>query len=296
MSLTGRPRFGLGVPNGGDFADPHRIVELARAAEHAGWDGLFLWDHVIRREPWQPMIDPWVTLAAVAVATEQIIFGPMVTPLARRRVSVVARETATLDLLGAGRLRLGVGLGAPDDEFTRFGEDADPRRRAEILDESLAALELLWSGNRVTYRGDHVIADDVQFLPRPVNGRVPVWVAGGWPGGPPFRRAARFDGVWPIAKAGGQLSIGDFAECVAFVRSHRLDDDRPFDACYVSNTTFGRDGADPADARSESELEETIGRLADGGMTWWIESLDDPTIPFEQHLARVTAGPRSPNA
>jgi alkanesulfonate monooxygenase SsuD/methylene tetrahydromethanopterin reductase-like flavin-dependent oxidoreductase (luciferase family) len=127
MSGTGQVRFGLGVPNGGDFADPVRLATLAHEAEVAGWDGFFLWDHVIRRPPWQPMVDPWVTLAAVATATERIVLGPMVTPLARRRVSVVARQSVTLDRLSGGRLRLGVGLGAPDDEFTRFGEDADAR-------------------------------------------------------------------------------------------------------------------------------------------------------------------------
>lgn len=283
MSPTHQPRFGLGVPNGGDFADPHRIVELARAAEDAGWDGLFLWDHVVRRRPWQPMIDPWVTLAAVAVATDHIVLGPMVTPLARRRVSVVARETATLDVLSNGRLRFGVGLGAPDDEFTRFGEDADPRLRAQILDESLDALELLWSGDPATYRGEHVTVDDVQFLPRPVHGRVPVWVAGAWPGGAPFRRAARFDGVWPIPKASAQLSVAEFVDCVSFVAGHRAHDAPPFDACFVGRSAAG----------SDDEHDDTIGRLVDGGMTWWIDSLDDPSILFEQHLERVRGGPRT---
>ena len=129
------PRFGLGVPNGGDFADPRRLAELAAAAEASGWDGFFLWDHVVRRRPWQPMVDPWVSLAAVAVMTDRIVLGPMVTPLARRRVSVIARQSVTLDRLCDGRLRLGVGLGAPDDEFTRFGESADPRRRATYANQ-----------------------------------------------------------------------------------------------------------------------------------------------------------------
>ncbi len=275
--------FGLGVPNGGDFADPRRLAQLAVDAESAGWDGFFLWDHVIRRRPWQPMIDPWVTLAAVAMSTERIVLGPMVTPLARRRVSVVARQTVTLDLLSNGRLRFGVGLGAPDDEFTRFGEDADPRRRARILDESLDALVELWSGEPVTFRGEHVTVDDVEFRPTPVSGRIPIWVAGGWPGGAPFRRAARFDGVWPVATAGGYLSVDEFADCVAAVRSHRAQAgiDATFDACFV----------DRSPAQPDAETDDKIGRLSHVGMTWWIDSLDDPTIPFDAHRERVLAGP-----
>jgi alkanesulfonate monooxygenase SsuD/methylene tetrahydromethanopterin reductase-like flavin-dependent oxidoreductase (luciferase family) len=274
------PNFGLGVPNGGDFADPSRLAALAHSAEQAGWDGFFLWDHVIRRAPWQPMVDPWVTLAAVAVSTERIVLGPMVTPLARRRVSVVARQSVTLDRLCHGRLRLGVGLGAPDDEFTRFGESADPKRRAILLDESLEALRLLWSGDAVSYRGELVTVDGVEFRPTPVHGHIPIWVAGGWPGGAPFRRAARFEGVWPVAKAGGYLSVDEFVECVATVRAAR-DAEGPFDACFVDRSPAGGDAA----------TSDKLGHLIDGGMTWWIDSLDDPTVPFERHLERVVAGP-----
>ena len=271
------------MPNGGDFADPERLIAVAAVAERAGWDGFFLWDHVIRRPPWAPMVDPWVALAAVAVGTERLVLGPMVTPLARRRVPVVARQSVTLDRLSGGRLRLGVGLGAPDDEFTRFGEDADPRRRAELLDESLVLLEQLWSGETVRFRGRRLVADDVRFTPRPVHGRVPIWVAGRWPGGPPFRRAARYDGVWPIAADGGRLAVEDFADCRAVVAGHRraAGRDQPFDACFVDRS----DG--PDDARVAGRLP----RLVAAGMTWWIESLDDPATPFDRHLDRVAAGP-----
>lgn len=278
------PRFALGVPNGGDFADPQRLAGLAAEAEAAGWDGFFLWDHVIRRAPWAPMVDPWVALAGVAVATERLVIGPMVTPLARRRVSVVARQTVTLDLLSRGRLRLGVGLGAPDDEFTRFGESADPRRRAQLLDESLEVLEAMWTGEPVDFRGDHLRAEGVQFTPRPVHGRVPVWVAGGWPGGPPFRRAARFDGVWPVPAVPGPLTVQDFADCVVYVDEHRQAigrDETPFDRCFPSRS-------DPAEVEHTADR---LGRLTAAGMTWWIESLDVPEISFEQHRERVLAGP-----
>jgi hypothetical protein len=125
------------------------------------------------------------------------------------------------------------------------------------------------------------VLDDVEFQPTPVHGRIPIWVAGGWPGGAPFRRAARFDGVWPVAKAGGYLTVEEFVDCVATVRSLRGDDDGPFDTCFVDRSPAGGD----------AETTDKLGRLADGGMTWWIDSLDDPATPFEHHLARVHAGP-----
>lgn len=284
-AVAGGVRYGLGVPNGGDFADPRRLVQLARDAETAGWHGFFVWDHVIRRRPWAPMIDPWSTLSAVAVATDQLVLGPMVTPLARRRPSVVARQTVTLDLLSAGRLRLGVGLGAPDDEFTRFGEDADPARRARLLDESLELLTALWTGQPVTYHGDLVVADDVQFLPRPVHGTVPIWVAGRWPGGAPFRRAARHDGVWPVPiERGTSLTVSEFRDCVAAVAGYREQlgaAEGSYDACYMATSP----------ATPDIETVDHLGELAGAGMTWWIENLDDPDVAFESHRERVLAGP-----
>jgi hypothetical protein len=128
-----------------------------------------------------------------------------------------------------------------------------------------------------------VVLDEVEFTPTPVHGRIPIWVAGGWPGGAPFRRAARFDGVWPVAKAGGYLSVDEFIDCVDTVRSLRMggDGSRPFDACFIDRSPAGGD----------DETSDKLGRLVAGAMTWWIDSLDDPSVPFEQHLARVHAGP-----
>ncbi|MEE9417225.1 MAG: LLM class flavin-dependent oxidoreductase [Acidimicrobiales bacterium] len=280
-----RPKFGLDVPIGGDFADAARLAELAADAEAAGWDGFFVMDHLVRRQPWQAMIDPWIALTAVAVATQKISIGPMVTPLARRRTAIIARQTATLDQLCGGRLLLGVGLGAPDGEFTRFGESADPKLRAEILDESLELLQLLWSGEIITYHGEHEHADEVQFLPRPTNGRVPIWVAGGWPSKPPFRRAARYDGIWPISRDRSGLTVDDFLECVAATtkfREQQGDDlSRPFDNCFTSRSP----------GPGDSQTIDKIGRLTEAGMTWWLEPLDVAELSYEQLQDRVVAGP-----
>jgi alkanesulfonate monooxygenase SsuD/methylene tetrahydromethanopterin reductase-like flavin-dependent oxidoreductase (luciferase family) len=173
-----------------ELADPHVVVRLAAEAEEAGWDGVFLWDHIRWKEPVQAVADPWILLSAMACATRRIRLGPMVTPLARRRPAKVARETATLDQLSGGRLTLGVGLGDDrfGEEWSRFDEETDPRARAGLLDSALDVLTDAWAGE----------AYGVPFLPRPVQDPLPVWVAG-FPGKrAPLRRAARFQGFVPV--------------------------------------------------------------------------------------------------
>jgi alkanesulfonate monooxygenase SsuD/methylene tetrahydromethanopterin reductase-like flavin-dependent oxidoreductase (luciferase family) len=168
-----------------ELADPHKVAGLAASAEAHGWDGFFLWDHVAYRAPVSALADPWVALAAVACATERLRLGPMVTPLSRRRIQKLARETVTLDHLSRGRLTLGVGLGSDrNGELEPFGEVVDPRERARLLDRGLERLSALWDG---------------EFEPTPVQRpRIPVWVAGRWPNRRPLRRAASWDGFFPI--------------------------------------------------------------------------------------------------
>jgi alkanesulfonate monooxygenase SsuD/methylene tetrahydromethanopterin reductase-like flavin-dependent oxidoreductase (luciferase family) len=170
-----------------ELSEPALVAELARRAEQRGWDGFFVWDHVAYSPPVRALADPWITLAAVATATTRLIIGPLVTPLARRRPHQLARETVTLDRLSKGRLVLGVGLGSevtPEFDPARFSEEGDPRVRARLLDEGLDRLLAYWGG---------------EFEPRPVQRpRIPVWVAARWPNRRPLRRAARFDGLFPI--------------------------------------------------------------------------------------------------
>jgi alkanesulfonate monooxygenase SsuD/methylene tetrahydromethanopterin reductase-like flavin-dependent oxidoreductase (luciferase family) len=170
-----------------ELSEPGIVAELAVRAEQRGWDGFFVWDHVAYREPVTALADPWITLAAVATRTEQLVIGSLVTPLSRRRPHQLARETVTLDRLSGGRLVLGVGLGSDrTGEFdpARFGEVGEPRERAKLLDESLERLVAYWGG---------------EFEPRPVQEpRIPVWVASRWPNRRPLARAARWDGVFPI--------------------------------------------------------------------------------------------------
>src|SRR3712207_4344381 len=122
-------RYGIVTANLGDYADPRVAVRLARAAEAAGWEAFFVWDHLgfVRGVP---SADPWVVLSAVAATTTRLKLGLALTPLARRRPQVVANALATLDLLSGGRVIFGAGLGGSAEEFTAFGDPGDAKERA----------------------------------------------------------------------------------------------------------------------------------------------------------------------
>jgi alkanesulfonate monooxygenase SsuD/methylene tetrahydromethanopterin reductase-like flavin-dependent oxidoreductase (luciferase family) len=213
-------RRGIFVAPFDELADPARLAELAARAEGAGWDGFFLWDHMLYREPVRAILDPWVALAAIAVATERVRIGPLVTPPARRRPQKLARETATLDLLSGGRLVLGAGLGGDTyGEFSQFGDPADPKERGAALDAGLDALAGYWE----------------TFEPHPVQQpRIPVWLAARWPNRKPVRRAARWDGLFPIELPGPDA----LAELVGEVRGLRAGNDAPFDVVVTNDADY----------------------------------------------------------
>jgi alkanesulfonate monooxygenase SsuD/methylene tetrahydromethanopterin reductase-like flavin-dependent oxidoreductase (luciferase family) len=200
-----RAKRGLYLAPFDELADPPLLVALAMRAEERGWDGVFLWDHILWRPPVRAVADAWVALSAIAARTNRIRLGPLVTPLSRRRVHKVARETATLDLLSHGRLILGVGLGSSNNnELQQFGEVVDARERARRLDDGLSRLTEFWAG---------------EFEPRPLQApRIPVWVAAHWPHRRPLERAARWDGVFPIALPGPE-ALADIATEIAQQRN-----------------------------------------------------------------------------
>ena len=143
------------------------------------------------------MYDPWVVLTAMAMRTERVRLGALVFAPSRRRPWKLAREAMTVDRLSGGRLVLPVGLGALDDQgFGNVGEETAARVRAERLDETLAILDGLWSGEPFGFDGDHYRFEPMTFRPRPVQEpRIPIWVVGAWPHSRSMRRAARWDGI-----------------------------------------------------------------------------------------------------
>ncbi len=195
-------RHALYVPPFGPLAAPGVLLDVAVAAEQAGWDGMFLWDHLLRPEPGAAeVLDAWTTVAAMAAVTTTIRVGPMVTPLPRRRPQTLARAITTVDLLSAGRLTVGFGLGTDHGgELSAFGEEVDPGRRGAMLDEGLELVVGLISGDDVAHRGEVYTADGVRFLPPPHQSpRPPFWLASRSASGKPIERAARYDGVFPIS-------------------------------------------------------------------------------------------------
>lgn len=193
-------RRGLFVAPFDVLADPRVIGDLAASAEAAGWDGLFVWDHLQYGEQVTAIADVWTCCAAVAMRTEKLLFGPMVTPLARRRPQVLARQAASLAVLSDGRFVLGLGLG--DDwvgEFSAFGDEADPKVRGQMLDEGLEVLTALLAGGPVDHEGAHYATREVRFRPAPA---VPIWLAGRFGNRAPLRRAARHDGFFVIGLDG----------------------------------------------------------------------------------------------
>lgn len=256
-------KFGMNVPPFGDFANPMALAELAKQAEDAGWDGFFIWDHVMFDPTFHPIADPWVALTAVALQTSRIRLGTMITPLARRRPWKVARETVALDLVSNGRFILGVGLGDPVEwDYGFFGEETDAKLRAAKLDESLEIITGLWSGEPFGYHGKHYQMEEVCFLPCPVQQpRIPIWVGGWWPNKPPMRRAARWDGAIPIRREG--VPAEEWREIKDYIRAH-CQDDAPFD--------FVHNGASPSD--DPAEARRMVEPYVEAGVTWWIEGID----------------------
>ncbi len=272
-------KYGLDIPTTGEYADSRKLADLAHEAEEAGWDGFFMWDGMVSDDS---MLDSWIALAAVAMQTNRLRIGAFMTALPRRRPWKVARETITLDHLSNGRLIFGAGLGFQELDFTAFGEEANAKVRAEKLDEGLAILAGLWTGEPLRFNGKHYRVNDVRFLPRSIQApRIPVWIAGGWPHRRPFQRAARWDGTYLMVRnqaTGERLTPHNVTEIATFLKTH-CEHFGTFDIAVPGET--------PSDARTGAEIVQPYG---EAGATWWIE-YEASRNGFEEYRERIRNGP-----
>jgi alkanesulfonate monooxygenase SsuD/methylene tetrahydromethanopterin reductase-like flavin-dependent oxidoreductase (luciferase family) len=266
--------YGIEVVPFGDFSNPRAVVRLAQAAEAAGWEGLWIWDHMLM--PYGTG-DPWITLAAVAASTERIKLLTGISPLPRYRPHLLARMLTGLDILSGGRVLFGTGLGIPPD-FVPFGEPADDKTRAEMLDEGLEMLTGLWSGEEFSHHGRHYTAEAVRLVPAPLQKpRIPVWIGGASRAA--LRRAARWDG-WIMGTVDEQGKVTNPPEAIArdvrILLEQRKSKDS-FDVAVDGVTRAGERGLAP-------EYEAA-------GATWWYEAIHLSRGTESELLQRIAAGP-----
>jgi probable F420-dependent oxidoreductase len=186
-------RLVLSIPSFGPFFGPgrlHEVIDLARGAEVAGVDTVIVPDHVVMSEntdayAWGPFpfpvdvpwLEPMTVLAAIAGATSRLRLatGILIAPL--RPAIVLAKIAASLDVLSRGRLELGVGVGWQREEFLAAGLDFD--RRAQRLDDTMAACRVLWSESPASFASETVSFEKIWCEPRPIQeGGVPIWFSG----------------------------------------------------------------------------------------------------------------------
>ncbi|MFX1515776.1 MAG: LLM class flavin-dependent oxidoreductase [Promethearchaeota archaeon] len=275
--MNDKVKFGIYIANHGITSNPQDYIKLAKSGEECGWDGFFLWDHVFL--PWttdHDVLDPWIILSAIATQTNKITIGTTVTPLARRRPMIIAREAITIDRLSSGRFILGVGLGSTA-ELKALGEEENPKIRGDMLDESLEILKGLWSGKPFTFDGKHFkIKEPVKFKP---EGNIKIWVGGTWPNKKPFRRAAKYDGIFPL-KAGSDPSLypQDYQEILSYIRKYRKSLDS-FDV-VKSILTVG-----------DKEEDAYIHHFMDIGANWLLEAFWSERCSLKEIQKRIDRGP-----
>lgn len=253
------------------------MAELAAEAEVADWDGVFYYDAVAIGG--LELYDPWIVLAAMAMTTSRVTLGLMVAAPARRRPWLLAREAMTVDELSRGRLVLPVGIGALDDAgFGNVGEPVSARERAAILDETLAIVDGLWSGEPFAWQGTHYRFDAMTFKPRPVQQpRIPIWSVASWPQMRTIKRAARWDGAVIQNEP-----VEDVRRVVDELHRERASNGVDGEFQYVVNGTS--DATDPAAAARQIEAYAAV------GATWWVEA-DWQSNSVKSVRARIAAGP-----
>jgi alkanesulfonate monooxygenase SsuD/methylene tetrahydromethanopterin reductase-like flavin-dependent oxidoreductase (luciferase family) len=262
-------RYGAVLPGG----TATEQLEMALLAESVGWDGVFVWEAA-----YGP--DAWSMLAAMAARTERIRLGTMLTPLPWRRPWKVASQVATLDQLSGGRAILAVGVGAIETGLPDTGEATVLRERAEMLDEGIDLIRMLWDGG-TSYHGRHYDYEtdrlDLTRAANPVQPRIPIWVVGVWPAMKSMRRALRCDGVIPqYGPLGHEPTPAEARAVRTWLGEQGVADD--FDIIADGESS----GVDPAGAA------ESVAAWADAGCSWWLETRWEER---DQMASRLAAGP-----
>jgi alkanesulfonate monooxygenase SsuD/methylene tetrahydromethanopterin reductase-like flavin-dependent oxidoreductase (luciferase family) len=255
-------KIGIAFP----YVGGRQVARWAKLAEDAGWDGCFLGDAI-----WCE--DPLISLAAAAMVTQRIRLGTMLIPVPLRRPWKIASETVALDHLSGGRLTLGLGTGATWMGWQGFPDEiTDQKTRAEMLDECIDILTLLYRSKPFDYNGRRYhlklsLVDEGYYPPRPVQQpRIPLWIPGVWPLQKSMQRALKCDGVF-VEKMNQEPANHDDIRAVKTYVSENRRLTTPFDIVATGSTA----GLAPG------QRQEQLREWEEAGATWWIEGLWEAT-------------------
>lgn len=270
-------RYGFVLPGGTALEQ----VELAKQAEAAGWDAVFVWEAAFG-------VDAWVLLTAMAAATERVQLGTMLTPLPWRRPWKVASQVSTLQEVSGGRAILAVGTGAVDTGLGDTGEATELKTRAGRLDEGIDVIRSLWAGD-LTHKGEHFQLD---LSPRQDQYRgglgAPIWCVGVWPSEASMTRILKCDAMIPAALVqpgddplwpGARFKKMEPADITA-AKQWLVEHGAPASIDMIWEGATPSD--DPGAARAEAA------RWAEAGATWWLESRWENA---DEVAPRIKAGP-----
>jgi probable F420-dependent oxidoreductase len=267
-------RFGIHLPQFGRAASAEAIAAAARRAEELGFDDVWVSDHVVQPAsqgyPSPYLYDPLLTLAWAAAATERVGLGTSVLVAAQYHPLWLANATASLDALSGGRLRLAIGVGWSEAEFTALGQGFGNRGRR--TDEILEVLDACWNDDPSSFQGEHYRFEDLRVLPKPAH-PIEIWIGGS--SEPAYRRAGRARQVSGFQVIG--LKPETAREPIA-----RLRQDHPDPAAFTISLRTGWDpqGMDEAEIRTERVAFEAEGIQHVVAAPWrtdlpsWLESMD----------------------
>lgn len=283
---AGRPlRFGLHLSSfdcpGGAPALATRLPAVARAAEEAGFDSLWVMDHFRQipqvGRPWEDMLEPAVTLGAVAAATSTIRLGCLVHAVGFRNLGHLAKVVATLDVLSGGRALCGLGAGWYEPEYLGYGYPFPPaRERLDLLEDALQALPVLWGKGSPPFEGRVVRLPETLCYPRPLQERIPILV-----GGAGERRTLRL-----VARHADACNLtGDVATIrrkLAVLDAHCRDVGRDRSGLEVSHLSTALVAGD-----AEALSQECARRAPARGAAQWRRRVNPGTV--DDHVVRVKA-------
>jgi len=218
-----------GAPFIGSFAtrDPIAIRDYVQSVEEMGFEYLFMDEVLLNDNPQEIFHESLTLFAYLSALTSRLKFVTGVMILPKRSTLLLARQAAEVDVLSAGRLRLGVGVGWSQREFQALGVDF--RSRGRLIEEQITLLRRLWTESRVSFKGEYHTLDEIGINLLPVQRPIPIWMGGG--ADIVLRRTARLADGWVAYMA----SAEEFQDCVDRLHGYLRDNGRQPDSFKIAN-------------------------------------------------------------